>query len=96
MFALFDMSECGRAFFAANFTNGGQGMGEENYTLLADAIVIQAAKDYRRTSSPTVRDEIRRFFLSDRFRDLTDVDGRKILRKLDEELNAKKSRRKRQ
>ncbi len=68
-------------------------MYEKNYELLADAIVIQAAKDYRRAKSLSDRNEIKRFFLSDWFKFMTDADGRKLLRKLDRERTDKKKRR---
>lgn len=32
------------------------------YTELANAIIIQAVKDYRRASTPQMRREIKRFF----------------------------------
>lgn len=59
------------------------------YQLLADAIVIQAAKDFRRAKSEQTRDEIRQFFMSHKCFDLTGMDGRKILRKLEQERNGK-------
>lgn len=60
------------------------------YTELANAIIIQAVKDYRRASSPQMRREIKRFFLSDWFMVLTDADGKRILEKLEQERGAKK------
>ena len=60
-------------------------MYEKNYEKLANAIVIQAAKDYRRANSQAVRNEIKRFFFSDWFCDLTNTDGRKIFVRLEQE-----------
>ena len=37
-------------------------MYDKNYELLADAIIVQAAKDYRRSKSVSVRNEIKCFF----------------------------------
>lgn len=42
-------------------------MYEQNYEMLADAIIVQAAKDYRRSKSVSVRNEIKCFFLSEWF-----------------------------
>ena len=66
------------------------------YQELANAIVIMAAKDYRHAlriqrrnpDSPAARikiDEIERFFRSDWYRLLTDVDGEMLIKKLREE-----------
>lgn len=68
----------------------------ENYEKLANAIILQAVKDYRAArkklkKQPTNKDaeiminETERFFRSDWFTALTDVDGALILRKLQEE-----------
>ena len=70
----------------------------EPYESLANAIVLQAVKDWRsavRTlkkrprydPAKQMRDECERFFLSDWFEELTSVDGRVILRKLKQEEN---------
>ena len=64
-------------------------MYKENYELLADAIVIQAANDYRRAKSPQARSEVKRFFLSDWFMDLTEMRGQKIIKTLEQERIAK-------
>ena len=50
-------------------------MHDKNYEDLANAIIIQAVKDYRGTQSPQVRNEIKRFFKSQWFSMLTNVDG---------------------
>ena len=59
-------------------------MHEKNYKLLADAIIMQAVKDYR-----NARNDITRFFLSEQFCILSPVDGKKLLRKLDQEQHKK-------
>ena len=51
-------------------------MHEKNYKLLADAIIMQAVKDYRNAKSPAVRNDITRFFLSEQFCILSPVDGK--------------------
>ncbi len=69
-------------------------MYEKNYQALADAIVMQAVKDYRRTNELEVRKSIKRFFLSDWFSDLTDTDGRRIFKRLERErLEKRKQKR---
>lgn len=60
------------------------------YTELANAIIIQAVKDYRRAISPQVRRGIKRFFLSDWFMILSDADGKRILKRLEQERGVKK------
>ncbi len=68
----------------------------ENYEKLANAIILQAVKDYRAArkklkKQPRNKDaeiminDTERFFRSDWFTALTDVDGALILRKLQEE-----------
>lgn len=61
------------------------------HSALANAIIIQAAKDYRRTHFPQVRSEIKRFFRSEWFTVLTDVDGETIIRKLEQERGVKRN-----
>lgn len=67
------------------------------YERLANAIIIQAAKDYRAAKRKLRRkpgnkdaqaeaESIERFFRSDWFRALTEVDGEMLLRKLNEEV----------
>lgn len=70
-----------------------------NYEMLANAIVVQAAKDYRTArrklqNNPysmkalqTVK-EVEEFFRSDWFKVLTPVDGGTILKLLEEEFDA--------
>ena len=57
----------------------------ENIKLLANAIILQAVKDYRHTYSPQCRAEIKRFFRSEWFRALTRVDGEMIIARLENE-----------
>ena len=57
----------------------------ENIKLLAHAIILQAVKDYRQTYSPRTRAEIERFFRSEWFRALTQVDGEMIISRLENE-----------
>ncbi len=68
----------------------------DNYTNLANAIVILAAKDYwaalktlkrnpNNTNARSVADEVERFFRSKWYTMLSDADGEFILRKLKEE-----------
>lgn len=57
----------------------------ENIELLANAIILQAVKDYRHTYSPQCRAEIKRFFRSEWFRALTSLDREKIITRLENE-----------
>ena len=57
----------------------------ENIKLLANAIILQAVKDFRHTYSPQTRAKIKRFFRSEWFRALTPLDGEKIIAKLENE-----------
>ena len=70
-----------------------------NYEMLANAIVVQAAKDYRAARRKLLKDpynlkalqtvkEVEVFFRSDWFKVLTPVDGRTILKLLEEEFDA--------
>ena len=63
-------------------------MHDKNYEDLANAIIIQAVKDYRGTHSPQVRNEIKRFFKSQWFSMLTNVDGDMLIKKLEREVKA--------
>ena len=69
---------------------------DEAYSRLANAIVLQAVKDWRaarrklkrKSHNESARIELEsceRFFRSDWIRELTDVDGGVLLRKLSEE-----------
>ncbi len=68
------------------------------YEDLANAIVLQAVKDWRKAvktlkkrpryeAAKQMRDDCERFFRSDWFEELTSVDGSVILRKLKQEEN---------
>lgn len=68
----------------------------DGYENLANAIVLQAVKDWRKAvktlkkrpryqAAKQMRDECEGFFLSDWFEELTSVDGSVILRKLKQE-----------
>ena len=77
-------------------------MYEENYQALANAIILQAVKDFRvaykqmrrhpeRPDSPAA-DEVRRitkFFCSDYFSILTSLDGPVLLKKIIDEMEEK-------
>ena len=65
----------------------------DGYDELANAIIVQAAKDYRKAyvgkRSKTKTNEIKgieKFFLSEWFTTLTSADGKSILQKLQEEV----------
>ena len=55
------------------------------YEELANAIVLQAVKDYRLTDDEAELAEIERFFRSDWFGVLTDVDPEYLIRRLRKE-----------
>lgn len=55
------------------------------YQLLANAIIIQAVKDYRRTKNPDERKELERFFRSGWFSFLCNLDGDALLAQLQKE-----------
>ena len=57
------------------------------YENLANAIVLQAVKDYRLTDDEAQLAEIERFFRSDWFGVLTDVDPEYLIRRLRKEKN---------
>ena len=59
----------------------------ENIKLLANAIILQAVKDYRHKYSPQCRAEIKRFFRSEWFRALTRLDGETLITRLENERN---------
>lgn len=67
------------------------------YEKLANAIIVQAAKDYRAAARKLKRnprnhlakaeaDSIERFFRSGWYKCLTEVDGKMLIRKLKEEV----------
>lgn len=55
------------------------------YQELANAIIILAVKDYRRTKSPTERKELERFFRSEWFSFLSNLNGEVLLEQLQKE-----------
>ena len=66
------------------------------YEKLANAIILQAVKDYRgalrilkkhpeSVSAKSTRDEVERFFRSGWYQILTEVDGEMLIRRLQEE-----------
>ena len=55
------------------------------YENLANAIVLSAVKDYRRSSSKRTMEEIERFFRSGWFRVMTNIDGEQLIRDLRKE-----------
>ena len=62
---------------------------EDPYRLLADAIVIQAVKDYRKALKydyRRIKCECRRFFRSDWFKALTTIDGERLISELESEV----------
>ena len=75
-------------------------MYEENYQALANAIIVQAAKDFRaaykrlkrfpqdKAAESEVRD-CTKFFCSDYFCGLTDLDGSALLRRMMKEIDEK-------
>lgn len=75
-------------------------MYDENYQKLANAIILQAVKDFRpayrrlkkhpndRLAQDTVR-EITQFFCSDYFCALTDLDGPALLNRIIREMDEK-------
>lgn len=57
----------------------------ENYEKLAEAIILQAVKDYRDSCCYQTRCAIERFFWSDWFMVLTTLDGEMLIKRLREE-----------
>ena len=55
------------------------------YQLLANAIIIQAVKDYRRTKNPADRKELENFFRSEWFSVLSNLNGEVLLEQLQKE-----------
>lgn len=62
---------------------------DENYEKLAVAIVKQAVIDYRKSKDEETRKSIERFFRSEWFYTLTDVDGEILIKKLHNERKVK-------
>jgi hypothetical protein len=60
-------------------------MYKENYEKLAQAIIIQAVRDYRNSYSYQTRCSIERFFRSEWFMVLTTLNGEMLIKRLQEE-----------
>ena len=71
---------------------------EENYQALANAIALQAAQDYHRLYRMSMKkpddlyikgrlEELRRFFNSQWFVDLTGADGANVVRRIEKNQN---------
>ena len=58
---------------------------KENYEKLAQAIIVQAVRDYRNSCSNQTRCSIERFFRSDWFMVLTNLDGEMLIKRLKKE-----------
>lgn len=74
---------------------------DEAYIKLSNAIIIQAARDYRKAlkrlkehphdmDARGVKDECERFFSSQWYSQLTNVDGKLIIRRIMEEMEEEK------
>lgn len=65
----------------------------DGYQLLANAIVLQAVNEYREalrqndTAAKWKKISLRRFFRSDWFKLLTNIDGELLIERLNEEVN---------
>ena len=62
----------------------------KQYKLLANAIILMAVKDYRETESQREKDDILRFFRSDLFKALTNIDCEYLIKRLKSEGGTKK------
>jgi hypothetical protein len=62
---------------------------ERCYSALWKAVILQAVVDYRK--NPKMRAEVTRFFQSEYFRSLTNVDGGCIVSRLRSEIKSKGS-----
>ena len=58
---------------------------KENYEKLARAIIVQAVRDYRNSCSYQTRCSIERFFRSEWFMVLTNLDGEMLIKRLRKE-----------
>ena len=58
---------------------------KENYEKLAQAIILQAVRDYRNSCNNQTRCSIERFFRSDWFMVLTNLDGEMLIKRLKKE-----------
>ena len=55
------------------------------YQELANAIIVSAVKDYRRTKNPAERKELECFFRSEWFTSLSNLNGEVLLEQLQKE-----------
>ena len=62
----------------------------KQYKLLANAIILMAVKDYRETESQREKEDILRFFRSDWFKALTNIDCEYLIKRLKSEGGTKK------
>ena len=60
---------------------------EYGYIALWKAVILQAVQDYRKR--PEMRAEVTRFFHSEYFRNMTNVDGECIVSRLRSEIKSK-------
>ncbi len=58
---------------------------DENYEKLANAIIMQAVMDYRKTDNVEIKNSIERFFRSEWFYQLTEVGGEILIKRLKNE-----------
>ena len=58
---------------------------QENYEKLANAIILQAVYDFRKSGCYQTRNSIKRFFRSDWFKVLTNIDGEMLIKRLEQE-----------
>ena len=58
---------------------------QENYENLANAIILQAVDDFRKSGCYQTRNSIKRFFRSAWFKVLTNVDGEMLIKRLEQE-----------
>lgn len=81
-----------------NITQAAPARQDDGYTELANAIILQAVKDYRSAlkclkvnprnySAETDKNEVERFFRSQWFSMLTAIDGKMLIRSLREEAD---------
>ena len=61
------------------------------YEELANAIILQAVKDYRLTDDERELQEIERFFRSGWYSQLTSVDGEYLIKRLQDEVRQSES-----
>ena len=59
----------------------------EEYVNLANAIILKAVSDFRKSKSYKRRAEIKMFFRSEWFKVLTELDGEMIIKRLERERN---------